>query len=100
MDARIAAVSYDLAVWEGQQPDTDEAAAAAFEDLCDRYLEAEARPEPTQKIRRYVEGLLTRWPDIGDDVGASSPWASAPLIDEAIGPIVHFPMIYSHADEA
>jgi hypothetical protein len=94
------AVSYDLAVWEGLRPDTDEAAAAAFEDLCGRYLEAEARAEPTQKIRRYVEGLLIRWPDIGDDAGACSPWASAPLIDEAIGPVVHFPMVFSRADEA
>jgi hypothetical protein len=93
-------VSYDLAVWEGQQPDSDEAAAAAFEYLCDRYLETEARPEPTQKIRRYVKILFTRWPDTSDDAGASSPWASAPLIDEATGPIVHFPMVYSQADEA
>jgi hypothetical protein len=93
-------VSYDLAVWEGLQPDTDDAAAAAFEDLCDRYLQAEARHEPTQKINQYVESLLIRWPDISDDAGACSPWASAPLIDEAIGPIVHFPMVFSQAAEA
>jgi hypothetical protein len=94
------AVSYDLAVWEGQLPDTNEAAAATFRDLCDRYLAAEDPPGPTPRIRRYVEALLARWPDIGDDAGASSPWASSPLIDEAIGPIVYFPMVYSQADEA
>jgi hypothetical protein len=93
-------VSYDLAVWEGPQPDTDDAAAAAFEDLRDRYLRAEARHEPTQKINRYVASLLIRWPDISDDAGACSPWASAPLIDEAIGPIVHVPMVFGQAAEA
>jgi hypothetical protein len=94
------AVSYDLAVWEGRPPDTNEAAAAAFKDLCDRYLAAEDPPEPTPRIRRYVEALLARWPDIADDAGASSPWASSPLIGDAIGPVVYFPMVYSQAEEA
>jgi hypothetical protein len=93
-------VSYDLAVWEGEQPDSDEAAFETFRDLCERYLESDVTREPTSRIRRYAEGLLARWPDIDDAAGEASPWASAPLIDEATGPVMYFPMVYSQADEA
>jgi hypothetical protein len=93
-------VTYNLAGWEGEQPDSDEAAAATFRDLCDRYLETAVEREPTARIRSYVEALLARWPDIDDTAGESSPWASAPLINEAIGPVMYFPTVYSQAEEA
>jgi hypothetical protein len=93
-------VSYDLAVWEGDQPESAEAASAMFRDLCDRYLEADPTREPTPRIKRYAEALLARWPDIDDATAESSPWASAPLIDEAIGPVMYFPMAFSQAEEA
>jgi hypothetical protein len=92
-------VSYDLAVWEGDRPDSDEAALAMFRDLCDRYLEADLTPEPTPRIKRYAEALLARWPDIDEAAAESSPWASAPLIEEAIGPVMYFPIAYSEAEE-
>lgn len=93
-------MSYDLAVWEGDQPDSDEAAFAIFRELCDRYLEADLTREPTPRIKRYAEALLARWPDIDDAAAESSPWASAPLISEAIGPVMYFPMAFSKAEEA
>ena len=33
-------MTYDLAVWEGDRPASDELAGAAFEELCERYLES------------------------------------------------------------
>jgi hypothetical protein len=33
------------------------------------------------------------------DVDDVSPWSTAPLMNEAVGPIVYFPMRYSMADE-
>jgi hypothetical protein len=48
----------------------------------------------------YVEALLARYPDIGNAEGDESPWASGPLIGEAVGPMVYFPMVWSRCDEA
>ncbi|GIH21532.1 hypothetical protein [Rugosimonospora africana] len=93
-------MSYDLAVWEGKQPDSDEAASAVFRDLCEQYIEADVHHEPSPRIRRYAEALLARWPDIDNDEGKASPWASAPLIGEAIGPLMYFPIVYSQAEPA
>jgi hypothetical protein len=93
-------VSYDLAVWEGKQPDSDEAASAVYRDFREQYIEADVHHEPSPRIRRYAEALLARWPDIDNDAGKASPWASAPLIGEAIGPLIYFPIVYSQADQA
>jgi hypothetical protein len=97
---QFPAVSYDLAVWEGDQPESDEAALTTYRELCDRYLEVDLTREPTPRIKRYAEALLARWPDIDDPAGDSSPWASAPLIEEAIGPVMYFPMVHSRAYQA
>jgi hypothetical protein len=53
---------------------------------------------PTPKIRAYVEALLERWPDLDEDL--SSPWSTSPLMSEAIGSLIYFPMAFSMADEA
>ncbi|MFJ8623743.1 hypothetical protein ACIRD3_12985 [Kitasatospora sp. NPDC093550] len=89
-------MSYDLAVWEGERP-RDEDAAAVYEELCERHLESEdVSAEPTPRIEAYVEALLARYPD---DV-PGSPWASPPVMDEASGPIVYLVMSYRRAEEA
>jgi hypothetical protein len=90
-------MSYDLAVWEGDRPSDDVGAAAHYGSLMDR-MESGELGEPTPRIRAYVEALLARWPDI--DQSEDSPWASSPLMGEASGPLVYFPMVFSRADEA
>ena len=97
-------MSYDLAVWEGPMPTSDEAALAEFERLMDwmegldLFAESDA---PTPAIRSYVESLLARWPDLGDDdEDEESPWADAPLINNARGPVFYFSMVWSKAEEA
>jgi hypothetical protein len=90
-------MSFDLAVWEGDRPSDDKAAAAEYGRLMDQ-LEADELGEPTPRIRAYVEALLARWPDI--DEADDSPWATSPLMEEASGPLVYFPMVFSRADEA
>jgi hypothetical protein len=79
---------------------------AALGDGClfgffDLYLEPEEPPDepPTLAIRRYVEALLERWPDIETAEGEDSPWAVGPLMSDAIGPFFYFPMVFSMADE-
>jgi hypothetical protein len=54
---------------------------------------------PTPAVRRYVETLLERWPDIDANGGEDSPWAAGPLMSDAIGPFFYFPMVFSMADE-
>jgi hypothetical protein len=92
-------VSFDLAVWEGDRPANDLAAAAEFRRLYDRYREAGAPVEPSPRIAAYVQALLARYPDIDTEAGEQSPWSTAPLMDEARGPLVYFPMAWGRCAE-
>jgi hypothetical protein len=47
-----------------------------------------------------VAALLDRWPDLTEDEKDVSPWSTEPLIREARGPFIYFPMRYSRAVEA
>lgn len=93
-------MSYDLAVWEGERPADDKAAGRAFNDLYDRLIDAEVRQPPTERIAAYVAALLERWCDLTEDEDDSSPWSTGPLIGEARGPLIYFPMRWSMAEEA
>jgi hypothetical protein len=108
-------MSYDLAVWEGPAPANDAAALATYVELMERWhkgdgvvaaIQARARGEataydPTPAISTYVAGLLERWPDLSDDSDdEESPWADAPIINNATGPLFYFAMVYSKAEEA
>ena len=92
-------MSYDLAVWEGDRPANDSAAAAEFEALYERYIASDETVEPTERIAAYVAVLLARFPDIGTAAGDDSPWSTGPLMSEANGPLVYFPMVWSRCDE-
>jgi hypothetical protein len=91
-------MSYDLAVWEGDQPANDREAAAIHETLYDRYVDAEERTSVTPGITRFVETLVRRWPDSGEHLDDDSPWSAAPLIREASGPYIYFTMSYSRVE--
>jgi len=92
-------MSYDLAVWEGISPEKDADATAIYGRLMDR-LESAPREEPTPAIRRFVDALLARWPDLNSPGGDDSPWNSAPLIGEASGDSIYFGMVWSQAEQA
>ena len=92
-------MSYDLAVWEGTRPNTNAEAGKTFEALMAQE-EGEKSPEPTPAIRRYVEALLAKYPQLDDDNEDECPWADSPLIGNASGPIFYFAMVYSHAERA
>lgn len=92
-------MSFDLAVWEGERPSSDAAAAEIYERLMDR-LEAGDQEPPTERISAYVSALLDRWPDIDGDAGEDSPWADGPLIGNASGSFIYFAMVWSRAEEA
>lgn len=96
----MAAVSYDLAVWEGVRPSDDAAGAAEFQRLYERYVVAGYSPDPSPRIAAYAQALLDRFPDVDTAAGDDSPWSTAPLIGEACGPLMYFPMVWSRCEEA
>jgi hypothetical protein len=92
-------LSYDVAVWEGEQPSGDAAAASEFERLYE-FSQDTAPPSPT--IRGFVDALLARHRDLtelDDDEVDDSPWADGPLIGNASGGFIYFTMVPSAADE-
>jgi hypothetical protein len=91
----VAAVSYDMAVWEGKPPADDAAAKATFETLYEQYAQREYPTPPTSTIAKFVAILVERWPDTGEALDDDSPWAAAPLIREASGPFMYFAMSWS-----
>ena len=98
----IRAMSYDLAVWEGDRPADDESGEKYYMEHVVPVLEdydpnGPVEP-PTPRIEAYVEVLLQHWPDI--DTHEGSPWSTSPLMGEAIGSFVYFPMVWSMAEEA
>jgi hypothetical protein len=95
-------VSIDLAVWEGPEPASDGEALQTFEELYERYVEAEDKTVPTDRIAAYVSALLARYPDLTEldnDVVDDSPWADGPMINNAIGPFIYFGMVTNDAAE-
>ncbi|QZZ24921.1 hypothetical protein [Streptomyces sp. ST1015] len=93
-------MSYDLAVWEDERPADDKTAGRVFNDLYDRYIDSEVEEPPSERIAAYVAALLERWCDLTEDEEESSPWSTGPLIGEASGPLIYFPMGWSMAEEA
>lgn len=92
-------MSYDLAVWEGGGPTADAEALAMFDRLYDQYMASVPLTPPTPRIQRYVDELLSRWPDIDSDAGRNSPWAGGRLIGNASGPMIYFAMVTGTAAE-
>src|SRR5688572_6120330 len=87
-------MSYDLAVWEGAQPEDDEEAGAVYEQLYERYMEGEGS-DPAPRIIAYAEALTATWSAM--TAGRSSGWG--PLLDDASGPMIYLKMPYGIAAE-
>ena len=86
-------MSYDLAVWEGAQPEDDVEAGAVYDRLSDKYLENDAFP-PTDRILAYTRALAQRWAALPE--GRHVAWES--LVDEASGPMIYLTMPFRVSD--
>jgi hypothetical protein len=97
-------MSYDLAVWVGPRPASNAEASAEYERRMDAMESAfEDTSEPpvvSPEIRGFVDAALARYPELDDDSGPECPWASSPLLGEAVGDLIYFPMTFSGAEYA
>ncbi|WP_306414785.1 MULTISPECIES: hypothetical protein [unclassified Streptomyces] len=72
-------------------------AGSMYDECYERYLESnDGVVPPAPRIVAYVDALVARYPD---DAARNVVWASAPVIDEASGPIVYLLMSYGKAEE-
>lgn len=87
-------MSYDLAVWVGQRPDSDEAAADEYERRADASEADESAPGAA--VTAFVAGLLERWPEGRDD----DVWAMEPVLEDQGGDFLCLTMTVSdHLDD-
>jgi hypothetical protein len=92
-------MSYDVAVWEGEVPASDEEALEVFERLCERYDDADEPASP--RILDYIGALTERYPDLMDlpeEEVDESPWAIGPLA--GTGPFFYFSLTFDGAEDA
>ena len=90
-------MSYDLAVWEGERPESSQEAVETHLTLYAQYVEDDRHTPPILLIVKFVEVLLQRCPEVSED--ENSPWSTAPLISEARGPYLYFYMGWRQAHE-
>ena len=84
-------MSYDLVVWEGEPPSSDDDALTQFKALYERY--GKHHEAPTPAIRAFMSNLTARcsiW---------SGMWAVIPQLGAASGPFVYLCITPSRAEE-
>lgn len=92
-------MSYDIAVWAGEPPASDDAAAARYAELCNLFEEPpEELPDPT--VVAFMNDLLARYPDITEDGSEDSPWSIGPMKDDILGTFTYLPMRYDKFADA
>jgi hypothetical protein len=93
-------VGYDIAVWEGERPASDEAALEKYNEMWARYEDTDEAASPS--VLSYIGELTAKYPDLDDlpdDEVDDSPWADSPLQGNVMGPFFYFALVPSKADE-
>jgi hypothetical protein len=96
-------MSYDLAVWVGDAPESHASALAEYTlrmDAMEAAIEGDAEAEPHPRLLAFADVLLASYPDLDDDNEDAIPWADAPLKNNIVGDLFYFSMAPSHADAA
>jgi len=95
-------MSYDLAVWVGDAPESDAAALVAYTtrmDSMDAAIESVAAADPHPRLLAFADALLGRYPDL-DDGDDDTPWADAALKNNIVADVFYFAMAHRRADAA
>lgn len=83
-------MSYDLAIWPGPRPASDDAAADEYERQTERAEQSDAPPTPV--ISAYLDDLIAKFAD-----QEGNPWAGPP---ETVGAFVIMSFVRDEAQEA
>jgi hypothetical protein len=89
-------LGYDLMIWDGDRPRTDEAATRVFRELVEPFVVGAAGEPPTERIRACIEALQSRWP-----AGSAEehPFTTGiPEQGDGCGPVLYLTMQYGLDD--
>lgn len=92
-------MSYDLAVWVGPRPATQEGAERDFirlMDLSEELRDREEQPPPAPELLAYAAAAAERFPVSDED----SPWAGWPLEQDIVGDLLSLYLTFSGAGRA
>jgi hypothetical protein len=92
-------VSYDLVVWVGETPESDEAALAVFAvhaEAMEAAIEADLDAEAHPRLIAFAGALPGLYPDPEDD---DTPWAAEPP-EDIVGEALFLALRPSRADAA
>ena len=95
-------MSFDLAVWEGSRPLTNEAGLEEFKRLYAKYLEEGVSEEPSARVKAFIAAITEKYPDIVDlpeDQVDDGVWSDSPLMSNASGPLFYVCVRWSRAED-
>lgn len=93
-------MSFDLAFWVGEEPDSDEAAGAEFEKrtaFMDEDDDDEDLAPASPTIAAFVADLLAAYPALGEPGDENSPWATGPEPGDITGDFAYLTLTFSGA---
>lgn len=81
-------MGYDLAMWVGEQPESDAEGVMQLEERFDHYQICEHPLAP--EIKDFIHNALTEYPIDDEEAMESSPWRDIPLQRFARGEMIYF----------
>lgn len=95
-------MSYDLAVWEGLRPESDEVALAHYEEqiaLADARYEAGQPPTaPTPRVAEFLRTVIAHFP--ADEGDVDGTWSMPPSERDADGSFAYLTLTYPGAQRS
>ena len=93
-------MSYDVAVWAGSRPASDESAGEEFE-LRSEVMDGSGDLEPpSPALSAFIDELLSLLPPLDDSDHPDSPWATGPEPGDISGDFAYLTMTYPGAERA
>ena len=94
-------MSYDVAIWDGEQPKSDDDALEVFEQMAAVY-DAETDETPSAALLLFIRDLTDRYPDLTtlpDNEVDDSPWADGPLVNNVTGRFLYLALAFAKTEE-
>ena len=93
-------VSYDVAIWAGPRPSSNESATKEFERRAAVFDDEGTLAPASPKLKEFVEELLTILPPLDESDDPASPWATGPEPGTVTGEFAYLTMTYPGARAA